>query len=126
MLRRYIKGSGDGIDLEKANKIVFITRRNDVVPVCARLTSEQAAAYFMLGESIETSAGDPTKAGQAKREVGTNPFIVGPEAEEGNRILADPPREPGHARLHPEHGLDRGEGGLGRARRSRSRSRPRS
>jgi phosphoenolpyruvate carboxykinase (ATP) len=87
VLRRYIKGTGDGIDLEKANKIVFITRRNDVVPVCARLTSEQAAAYFMLGESIETSAGDPTKAGQAKREVGTNPFIVGPEAEEGNRVL---------------------------------------
>jgi len=87
VLRSYIKGSGDGIDLEKANKIVFITRRNDVVPVCARLTSEQAAAYFMLGESIETSAGDPTKAGQAKREVGTNPFIVGPEAEEGNRVL---------------------------------------
>src|SRR5262249_6186722 len=88
VLRRFIKGSGDGIDLEKANKIVFITRRNDVVPVCARLTSEQAAAYFMLGESIETSAGDPTRAGQAKREVGTNPFIVGPEAEEGNRLLA--------------------------------------
>jgi phosphoenolpyruvate carboxykinase (ATP) len=87
VLRRFIRGSGDGIDLPKANKIVFITRRNDVVPVCARLTSEQAAAYFMLGESIETSAGDPTKAGQAKREVGTNPFIVGPEADEGNRIL---------------------------------------
>jgi phosphoenolpyruvate carboxykinase (ATP) len=87
VLRRFIKGTGDGIDLDKANKIVFITRRNDVVPVCARLTSEQAAAYFMLGESIETSAGDPTKAGQAKREVGTNPFIVGPEADEGNRVL---------------------------------------
>ena len=87
VLRRFIKGSGDGIDLEKANKIVFITRRNDVVPVCAKLTPEQAAAYFMLGESIETSAGDPTKAGQAKREVGTNPFIVGLEAEEGNRVL---------------------------------------
>jgi phosphoenolpyruvate carboxykinase (ATP) len=88
VLRKFIKGSGEGIDLEKANKIVFITRRNDVVPVCARLTPEQAAAYFMLGESIETSAGDPTKAGQAKREVGTNPFIVGPEADEGNRLLA--------------------------------------
>jgi len=88
VLRRFIKGTGDGIDLPKANKIVFITRRNDVVPVCARLTSEQAAAYFMLGESIETSAGDPTRAGQAKREVGTNPFIVGPEFEEGNRVLA--------------------------------------
>jgi len=88
VLRRFIKGTGEGIDLPKANKIVFITRRNDIVPVCARLTSEQAAAYFMLGESIETSAGDPTKAGQAKREVGTNPFIVGPEAEEGNRLLS--------------------------------------
>ncbi|HEY6049923.1 MAG TPA: phosphoenolpyruvate carboxykinase, partial [Thermoanaerobaculia bacterium] len=88
VLRRFIHGTGDGIDLPKANKIVFITRRNDVVPVCARLTPEQAAAYFMLGESIETSAGDPTKAGQAKREVGTNPFIVGPEAEEGNRLLS--------------------------------------
>jgi phosphoenolpyruvate carboxykinase (ATP) len=87
VLRRFIRGTGDGIDLEKANKIVFITRRNDVVPAVARLTSEQAAAYFMLGESIETSAGDPTKAGQAKREVGTNPFIVGPEAQEGNRVL---------------------------------------
>jgi len=88
VLRRFIQGTGEGIDLPKANKIVFITRRNDVVPVCARLTPEQAAAYFMLGESIETSAGDPTKAGQAKREVGTNPFIVGPESEEGNRLLA--------------------------------------
>jgi phosphoenolpyruvate carboxykinase (ATP) len=88
VLRRFIRGTGDGIDLPKANKIVFITRRNDIVPICARLTSEQAAAYFMLGESIETSAGDPTKAGQAKREVGTNPFIVGPESEEGNRLLA--------------------------------------
>jgi len=88
VLRKFIRGTGDGIDLPKANKIVFITRRNDIVPVCARLTPEQAAAYFMLGESIETSAGDPTKAGQAKREVGTNPFIVGPEAEEGNRLLS--------------------------------------
>jgi phosphoenolpyruvate carboxykinase (ATP) len=81
------RGPGTGSTCRRANKIVFITRRNDVVPVCARLTSEQAAAYFMLGESIETSAGDPTRAGQAKREVGTNPFIVGPEAEEGNRLL---------------------------------------
>jgi phosphoenolpyruvate carboxykinase (ATP) len=87
VLRKFIHGTDDGIDLPKANKIIFITRRNDVVPVVAKLTPEQGAAFFMLGESIETSAGDPTKAGQAKREVGTNPFIVGPEAQEGNRIL---------------------------------------
>src|SRR5215475_8057999 len=41
VLRRFIKGTGEGIDLDKANKIVFITRRNDVVPAVARLTPEQ-------------------------------------------------------------------------------------
>jgi phosphoenolpyruvate carboxykinase (ATP) len=113
VLRRFIRGT-DGIDLPKANKIVFITRRNDVVPVCARLTSEQAAAYFMLGESIETSAGDPTKAGQAKREVGTNPFIVGPEFEEGNRVLAILRENPDmHAYILNTGSVGAGEGSPG-------------
>jgi phosphoenolpyruvate carboxykinase (ATP) len=64
--------------------IIFITRRNTVVPVASKLTLEQAAAAFMLGESIETSAGDPSRAGESVREVGTNPFIVGDPAHEGN------------------------------------------
>ncbi|MBM3262315.1 MAG: phosphoenolpyruvate carboxykinase (ATP) [candidate division Zixibacteria bacterium] len=87
ILRTEVAGTDDSIDLKRADKVVFITRRQDIVPPVARLTPEQAATYFMLGESIETSAGDPTKAGQAKREVGTNPFIIGSEAEEGNRFL---------------------------------------
>ena len=126
MLRRFIRGTGDGIDLPKANKIVFITRRNDVVPVCARLTPEQAAAYFMLGESIETSAGDPTKAGQAKREVGTNPFIVGPEAEEGNRLLAILRENPDMQAYILNTGSIGARDGNPPARRSRSASRRRS
>jgi len=77
----------DEIDLPRADIIIFITRRNDVVPPVARLTPEQGAAFFMLGESIETSAGDPTQAGKSKRVVGTNPFIVGDEAEEGNLFM---------------------------------------
>ncbi len=65
--------------------LFFNTRRNTVVPILQELTSpEQAAGYFMLGESIETAAGDPSKAGQSVRVVGTNPFIVGDEGEEGN------------------------------------------
>lgn len=63
---------------------IFITRRNTVAPIASKLTPEQGAAAFMLGESIETSAGDPRRAGESVREVGTNPFIVGSEAEEGN------------------------------------------
>lgn len=87
VLREEIAMTDENVDLSKANKVVFITRRNDIMPVVAKLTPEQGAAFFMLGESIETSAGDPTKAGQSKREVGTNPFIVGPEGLEGNRLL---------------------------------------
>ena len=65
--------------------IFFNTRRNTVVPILQELPSpEQAAGYFMLGESIETAAGDPTRIGQSVRVVGTNPFTVGDEGEEGN------------------------------------------
>ncbi|MHA1784213.1 MAG: phosphoenolpyruvate carboxykinase [Candidatus Helarchaeota archaeon] len=66
--------------------ILLITRRNTIVPVCAKLTIEQAAAAFVLGESIHTSGSDPKRAGESIRIVGTNPFIVGDEAEEGNRF----------------------------------------
>lgn len=82
--RKEILNTDDKIDLPHTDIAIFITRRNDVVPAIAKLTPEQGAAFFMLGESIETTAGDPSKAGQSIRVVGTNPFIVGPEDEEGN------------------------------------------
>ncbi|MCL6638655.1 MAG: phosphoenolpyruvate carboxykinase (ATP) [Firmicutes bacterium] len=94
ILRREVEGTDDRIDLDKANKIIFITRRDDIIPPVARLNPVQAAAFFMLGESIETSAGDPTRAGQSKREVGTNPFIIGQESAEGNRLLSILDRHP--------------------------------
>lgn len=79
----------DSINLPPAEEmdgliVAFITRRHTVVPLAVRLTPEQAAAAFMLGESIETSAGDPKRAGESVREVGTNPFIIGDRSYEGN------------------------------------------
>ncbi|MCL5035754.1 MAG: phosphoenolpyruvate carboxykinase (ATP) [Chloroflexi bacterium] len=85
----------DRIDLPKADVAVFITRRNDVMPPVARLDAAMGAAFFMLGESIETSAGDPSKAGQSLRVVGTNPFIIGSEEDEGNRLLKILEKNPG-------------------------------
>lgn len=64
--------------------VAFITRRMTVLPLASRLTPEQAAAAFMLGESVETTAGDPRRAGESVRVVGTNPFLIGSEADEGN------------------------------------------
>ncbi|TFF86814.1 MAG: phosphoenolpyruvate carboxykinase [Promethearchaeota archaeon] len=64
--------------------ILLITRRNTIVPIAAKLTIEQAALAFALGESIHTSGSDPRRAGESIRIVGTNPFIVGDKAEEVN------------------------------------------
>ena len=83
------------IDLEKTDFVIFINRRYDILPPVVRLNDEWGAAAFMLGESVETSAGDPSEAGKSKRVVGTNPFIVGSEVDEGNIFLNILRRNPG-------------------------------
>ncbi len=85
--RRDIAFTDNEVDLEKVDFMVFINRRYDILPPVVRLTPEWASAAFMLGESVETSAGDPEQAGKSLRVVGTNPFIVGSEEEEGNIFL---------------------------------------
>jgi len=85
--RRDIAFTDDKINLKKVDFVVFITRRYDTMPPVVRLSPEWAASAFMLGESVETSAGDPTQAGKQLRVVGTNPFIVGSHEEEGNAFL---------------------------------------
>jgi len=86
VLREHLSSADDDeIDLGNVDQIFFITR-NPAMPPVARLPPESAAVAFMLGESIETSAGDPSRAGESVRVVGTNPFIVGSEGEEGNRF----------------------------------------
>ncbi len=85
--RSELKNAAKSIDLQKANHLFFITR-NPLMPPIARLSTEKAGVAFMLGESVESSAGDPSKAGQSVRVVGTNPFIVGKKGEEGNRLVS--------------------------------------
>ena len=85
ILREYLDSASEDIDLDEVDQVFFITR-NPLMPPVARLDDRQAAVAFMLGESIQTSAGDPDAAGESIRVVGTNPFIIGPEGEEGNRF----------------------------------------
>jgi len=81
--REELESADDEIDLSRMDQLFFITR-NPLMPPVAKLDEEQAAVAFMLGESIETSAGDPARAGESIRAVGTNPFIIGSEGKEGN------------------------------------------
>ncbi|MFC1898725.1 phosphoenolpyruvate carboxykinase [Chloroflexota bacterium] len=93
--RRDIAFTDDDIDLERVDYMIFINRRYDILPPVVKLSPEWGAVAFMLGESVETSAGDPTQAGKQLRVVGTNPFIVGAQDEEGNIILDILRKNPG-------------------------------
>ncbi|HEY0409352.1 MAG TPA: phosphoenolpyruvate carboxykinase (ATP), partial [Candidatus Dormibacteraeota bacterium] len=53
----------------------------------AKLNAEQAAAYFMLGETQGTSAGGAEEAGKFLRVPGTNPFWPDDHDHQGNRFL---------------------------------------
>jgi phosphoenolpyruvate carboxykinase (ATP) len=83
--RDHLDSAAEAVDLDGVDQVFFITR-NPLMPPVARLSADEAAAAFTLGESIETSAGDPSRAGESVRVVGTNPFIVGSEGAEGNRF----------------------------------------
>lgn len=85
--REAIPNTSQRIDLPHTDILLFNMRRYDIPPIGRLVSPEQAAAYFMLGESTITSAEDPSRVGQAKRVVGFDPFIVNQPQKNGNRIL---------------------------------------
>ena len=77
----------DPRDLPKANYLLLLNRNENIIPAVARLRRDQAAAYFMLGETKGTSAGGAAEAGKSLRVPGTNPFFFDNDALQGNRFL---------------------------------------
>jgi phosphoenolpyruvate carboxykinase (ATP) len=77
----------DANNIGPVDAIVILNRARSVVPALARLSQQQAAAYFMLGETQGTSAGGKDEAGKALRVPGTNPFFPLPHELQGNRFL---------------------------------------
>src|SRR6266545_4585520 len=56
-----------------ASFLLILNRNDNIIPGVARLNIEQAAGYFMLGETQGTSAGGKAEEGKALRVPGTNP-----------------------------------------------------
>ncbi len=79
--------AGDARDLESADFLLILNRNENIIPAVARLNPEQAAAYFMLGETQGTSAGGADEAGKFLRVPGTNPFFPADHDLQGNRFL---------------------------------------
>jgi phosphoenolpyruvate carboxykinase (ATP) len=68
------------------NALLILNRNDNVIPGVARLSREQAAAYFMLGETQGTSAGGAAEEGRALRVPGTNPFYPYRDEQQANRF----------------------------------------
>jgi phosphoenolpyruvate carboxykinase (ATP) len=75
------------IDLPPASYLLLLNRNENIIPAVAKLKREQAAAYFMLGETKGTSAGGAVEEGKNLRVPGTNPFFFNNDAMQGNRLL---------------------------------------
>ncbi|MHA1593232.1 MAG: phosphoenolpyruvate carboxykinase [Candidatus Baldrarchaeia archaeon] len=88
IIRRAIPLTDERVDLERVDILLFLTRRKEM-PIAAKTCSPgQAVAYFMLGESIMTSAGTMKKEemGRPIRVPGFDPFMLQPKSRTANLL----------------------------------------
>ena len=86
ILRRNVMHASTHIDVDKIDNIILITR-GALIPAICKLTIEQAVALTVLGLAMESSAGDPTKAGKTRSEFFYDPFMAGDKAEHANKFF---------------------------------------
>jgi phosphoenolpyruvate carboxykinase (ATP) len=77
----------DARNVGPVDYLLILNRNENIIPAVAKLTQEQSAAYFMLGETTGTSAGGADEEGKFLRVPGTNPFFPLPHGLQGNRLL---------------------------------------
>ncbi|MDH4111516.1 MAG: phosphoenolpyruvate carboxykinase [Actinomycetota bacterium] len=78
---------GDARDVGPVDYLLILNRNENIIPAVSKLDLEQAAAFFMLGETTGTAAGGAAEEGKFLRVPGTNPFFPLPHGLQGNRLL---------------------------------------
>ena len=101
--RRDFMHTANDINARRIDNLFLITRGN-IIPAVAKLTHEQAAAFMVLGQSMESSAGDPTQAGTIKNEFFYDPFLAGDRSEHANLFYDILQANPPHQLLPAEYG----------------------
>jgi len=81
--RKYFVHASSFIDVEQVDNLILITR-GPLVPAISKLSHEQAVALMVLGQAMESSAGDPTQAGKIRSEFFYDPFVAGDLAQHAN------------------------------------------
>jgi phosphoenolpyruvate carboxykinase (ATP) len=77
----------DARNVGTVDYLLILNRNENIIPAVAKLNQEQAAAFFMLGETTGTAAGGAAEEGKFLRVPGTNPFFPLPHGLQGNRLL---------------------------------------
>ncbi len=85
ILRRDFLHASQHIDVDRIDNIILITR-GPIIPAISKLTLEQAVALMIVGQAMESSAGDPTQAGKIRSVFFYDPFVAGDRAEHANRF----------------------------------------
>lgn len=83
ILRRDFMHASKDIHVDGVENLVLITR-GPTIPAICRLNPEQTAAFMVLGQAMQSSAGDPTQAGKIISEFFYDPFQAGNKAEHAN------------------------------------------
>jgi phosphoenolpyruvate carboxykinase (ATP) len=82
-----IETAGDVFHLPPVAAIGVLNRNTNIIPAVVKFkTAAQAAAYFMLGETMGTAASG-ADAGKAKRSPFTNPFFPLRDEMQANRYM---------------------------------------
>jgi len=82
------------IDVPSVDYMFMITR-GETMPAVSKLTTEEAVAYMVLGQSIQSSAGNPEEAGKIINSFFYDPFIAGDRAEHANLFYSILKANPG-------------------------------
>ncbi|MBN2239735.1 MAG: phosphoenolpyruvate carboxykinase (ATP) [Dehalococcoidales bacterium] len=83
IMRKDFMHASPHINVPQINNFIIITR-GPLIPAISKLTCQQAAAMMVLGQAMESSAGDPTKAGTIRTEFFYDPFVAGDLTEHAN------------------------------------------
>ena len=83
--RRDFMHASSYIDVERIDNLILVTR-GPLIPAISKLNLEQAVALMIIGQAMESSAGDPTQAGMIRTEFFYDPFVAGDRAEHANRF----------------------------------------
>ena len=111
------RATADATDVGTVDYLLILNRNENIIPAVAKLDQEQAAAYFMLGETTGTCAGGAVRGRQVParpRHEPVLPAAARPAGQPDPRAARDAPDRD----LPAEHRAASGAGTTTSARRS--------